>query len=104
MDDFLIDEYGREYYDSLPDNYTKLNKFKDLFEKINPNEPMTVENARLIRGLEFLIYDDKLDIYLHKVLIRTYPRPILYQYFKEGILYVKKELVEVPVQKPSSLF
>ena len=86
--------YGDEfcsYFESLPEHWELCEDFRDFYRLKKGKRAFKKENYELNEDLEYLIYSPSSNMYYYRK-IREYTNvKRLYQYFKDGNLYIYKK-------------
>ena len=83
-------ETGIEYYDTLPTDYIKLERYKDIFTLMPGETVLTSATANLREGLVLILYNPQTKQYYPRYITYGSNRMNLYNFWKDGNLYIKE--------------
>lgn len=83
-------ESGLTYYDELPPGYVKITTFKELFTLPVGETVLSIDNAIIREGIEFILYNPQTKQYYPRYLTVGFDRKRYNEYISDGNLYIKE--------------
>ena len=81
---------GIKYYSELLEDYILLTNYKELFVIGNDDAVLTTNNAQIRIDLQLIVYNPQTKEYYPRWLHIGSDRQQLYQYYKDGNLFINK--------------
>ena len=86
-------DYFCSYFEQLPESFTKCLDFRDFYKLKKNKRKFTKNNIKMVIGMEYILYSRTSNKYYYKKIFSFTNTNRLFKYFRDGNIYILKELV-----------